>query len=186
MVDRNRTQAAIRVGYSEKSAEVQGSRLYRNAKVRQRINELTAAQEKRVEVNSDEILQELKRLGYSDIRILFDEQGALKPIKEWPDDVARAVASVKVREEFEDRHRGTTCEQCSRQMYRELVGYTKEVKFWSKNDALNSLGKHKKLFTEKHEHSGPDGKPIELKAIPKDDKELDARIAALLEKRAKS
>jgi phage terminase small subunit len=51
------------------------------------------------------------------------------------------------------------------------------------NSALGLLGRHLKLFTEKHEHSGPDGKPIEhkhLNDLPDD--QLEAKIAAMLAK----
>lgn len=45
------------------------------------------------------------------------------------------------------------------------------------------LGKHLKLFTEKHEHTGRDGGPIELKAISEmPDHAIRAEIQALLEK----
>ncbi len=52
------------------------------------------------------------------------------------------------------------------------------------NVALGLLGRHLKLFADRIEHTGKDGKPIEHKdvtALP-DDK-LDARIAMLLAKR---
>jgi phage terminase small subunit len=46
------------------------------------------------------------------------------------------------------------------------------------------LGKHLKMFTERHEHSGPNGKPIEVKAASDhSDEELKARVDALLAKR---
>ncbi len=40
VIDKNATQAAIRAGYSEKTAESQGSRLLRNVKVSEMINKL--------------------------------------------------------------------------------------------------------------------------------------------------
>lgn len=43
------------------------------------------------------------------------------------------------------------------------------------------VGKHLKMWTEKHEHSGPNGGPIPFE-IPQSDEELDARIKALMEK----
>lgn len=50
--------------------------------------------------------------------------------------------------------------------------------------ALELLGKHLKLFTDKHEHSGPDGGPIQVKNLSGD--QIDARIAALLAKGKKT
>lgn len=48
------------------------------------------------------------------------------------------------------------------------------------NSALHLLGKHLKMFTEKHEHSGPNGKPIELNHSDMSDEQIDAKIKALL------
>ena len=49
------------------------------------------------------------------------------------------------------------------------------------NRALELLGKNLKLFTEKHEHTGKDGGPIE--SVVRTDEERSARIAELLAKR---
>jgi phage terminase small subunit len=54
------------------------------------------------------------------------------------------------------------------------LAYSEKIK------ALELLGKHLKLFTEKHEHSGPDGGAIPLAAVPDD--QLEQRIQKLLEK----
>jgi phage terminase small subunit len=143
MKDLNGTKAAIRAGYSEKTANEQASRLLANVNVAQRVQVLKGEQIERVKVDSDEILRELMRLGYSDIRALYNENGTIKHPTEWPDDVARAVASVEVEELFEGSGEN-----------REWIGYTKKVKFWPKDRGLDLLGKHKKLFTEKVEHSG--------------------------------
>lgn len=42
----------------------------------------------------------------------------------------------------------------------ELVSEEVEFEIYSAHDALRDLGKHHKLFTEKHEHSNPDGTPL--------------------------
>lgn len=61
IIDCNGTQAAIRAGYSEKTAHVQGSRLLRDAKVQEAIKALQEAASKRVEVTVDFVLGGLKR-----------------------------------------------------------------------------------------------------------------------------
>lgn len=54
------------------------------------------------------------------------------------------------------------------------LGWTKDgpkIKLYSAAEALVNLGRHHKLFTEKHEHSGPNGGPIPVttyEVIPPD------------------
>jgi phage terminase small subunit len=56
LVDHNGKQAAIRVGYSEKTAEVQASRMLTYAKVKDRVAELELAAQKRTDVTVDFVI----------------------------------------------------------------------------------------------------------------------------------
>lgn len=140
LVDKNATQAAIRAGYAKDSASVKGSQLLSIAKIQDRINSLIALQEKRLDIKADEILKELRRVGMSDVRELYKEDGTVKHPTEWPDDLARAVSSIEVEELFEFVNGEKV-----------WIGYTKKIKLWSKTQALDMLGKHKKLFTDRVE-----------------------------------
>lgn len=62
LIDLNGKQAAIRAGYSERSAEVTASRLISNAKVSARIAELKAARVERTEITADYVLTGLKEV----------------------------------------------------------------------------------------------------------------------------
>lgn len=62
MIDLNAKQAAIRAGYSKKTAEVQGSRLLSNVKVASRISELKATRSERTDITADFVLQGLKEV----------------------------------------------------------------------------------------------------------------------------
>ena len=53
LLDLNATQAAIRAGYSARTAEVQGSRLLRNAKVQAAVEEGHARHRERCEVTRE-------------------------------------------------------------------------------------------------------------------------------------
>lgn len=141
--DLNATQAAIRAGYSAKSARMQASRLITNDVITARISVLVDERMHRVQVDGDTILRELLHLATSDLRKLFDEKGVLLPPDQWPDDSAIAVSSVEVDELWE----GYGAERIQ-------VGVTKKVKFWDKPKSLELLGKHLKLFTDKMEVSG--------------------------------
>lgn len=143
LIDLNGTQAAIRAGYSEDSAAQQASRLLTIAKVSAKIAELIARRSARAAINADQVLAELSRIGYTDIRSLFKDDGTIKDVKDWPEDLARAIASVEVVEEFIGLGPSRT-----------WVGQTKKVKFWDKPRALELMGKHKALFPNKVEHSG--------------------------------
>lgn len=57
--DKNATQAAIRAGYSEKTAYQQGWRLLRNVEVRARINELMAQTAKQLRIEVSDVLQRM-------------------------------------------------------------------------------------------------------------------------------
>lgn len=165
------TNAALRAGYSEKSAHVEGFKLLKKPKIALRVEEAKQQRMQRVQVKADDILREILKIATCDIAQAFDESGALKPIHEIPEEVRRAMSSVEILEQ----HEGTG-------KNRVYVGDVKKIRFWDKVKALELLGKHMKLFTEKHEHSGPDGKPIEIVASRMDSEEIDSRIQLLLEK----
>jgi phage terminase small subunit len=80
LLDANAKQAAIRAGYSPKTAEAQGSRLLSNAKVHRAVAARMAERSKRTEVTADRALLEIARIGFSDLRRVFDEDGRLKPM----------------------------------------------------------------------------------------------------------
>lgn len=61
LIDLNATQAAIRSGYSRKTAEVQGSRLLSNAKIGLQIAAAQTKRAKRTEVTQDHVIAGLQR-----------------------------------------------------------------------------------------------------------------------------
>ena len=56
--DLNITQAAIRTGYTEKTAHIYGSRLYKKVKVKAYIDKLMKKREKRIEINADWVVKQ--------------------------------------------------------------------------------------------------------------------------------
>jgi len=143
LVDLNATQAAIRAGYSQKTAKEIASELMTKEHVKEAIQIHMDKRAEQVALNANTVLLELLKLAKSDLRKLFDESGSLLPVDQWPDDAAVAVAAVDVDEIFD----GYGDE-------RKHIGYTKKVKFWDKTKSLELLGKHLKLFTDRIEVEG--------------------------------
>jgi phage terminase small subunit len=152
LVDLNGTAAAKRAGYSAKTSRVMAQQNLESPAVIAQLGMLMQARSERTQITADRTITEVARLGFSDLRKLFDAHGGLLPVHQWPDDVAAAVASVEVDELFEGFGEN-----------RVQVGFTKKVKLWDKPRALELLGKHLKLWVERIEASGPNGGPIQTR-----------------------
>lgn len=138
LVDLNATQAAIRAGYSEKTARSQGQRLLTNDDIQQALSEAQNDRSERTRITQDRIIKEIARLGLSDVRKLFDDSGRLLQPHEWDDDIAAAVASIEVDQRKEPGEDG------------EVYTVTK-IKAWDKNSALEKLMKHLGLYEKDNE-----------------------------------
>ena len=67
LIDLNAKQAAIRAGYSEKTAESQASRLLRNVKVKQAIDKALGKVAAKLDITHEKICDELALIGFSDL-----------------------------------------------------------------------------------------------------------------------
>src|SRR4051812_15945223 len=91
----NATQAAVRAGYSARSAYSTGERMLRNAEVAAAIAEVQAARSRRTEVTADRVVLELARVAFGDPRrVMSWGPGGmrLRPSAELADEEAAIVA----------------------------------------------------------------------------------------------
>jgi phage terminase small subunit len=151
LIDMNATKAAIRAGYSRKTACEQGSRMLANVKISAAIAEVQARRFEELGIKAERVLQELALLGFSNMLdyISVGGNGGIRvDLAKLTRDQAAAIQEVTV-EEYVER----TGEDGNSKPTFENV---KRVKFKlnDKRGALELLGKHLKLFTEKVEHSG--------------------------------
>lgn len=98
LIDLNGTQAAIRAGYSERTANEQASRLLTNVSVRSAIAEAQQKRSERTGITADRVLQELARIAFFDIRKLYNADGSMKLPAELDDDTAAALTGVDIQE----------------------------------------------------------------------------------------
>ena len=131
LIDLNATQAAIRAGYSAKTADVHGSRMLGNVKVQQAVAEAMAARSKRTGVNQDRVVLELAKLAFVKMTDVVDSQGRIKATA--TDDDLTCIESIKYKKS--DNEFGGSVER--------------EVKISSKLKALELLGKHLGMWNDK-------------------------------------
>ena len=160
LVDLNATQAAMRAGYSPKTADRQGFRLLRNAEVAAAISAAKTERAKRIDITADRVLKELSLLAFSDhTHYAVDASGNVTLAENAPPGAHRAVSSIK--------HRITTDAEGR-------VTRNVELKFWDKPGPLRLAGRHVGLFPDRVEVTGKDGAPIEIEQVTR-----EAAIAAL-------
>lgn len=154
LIDLNATQAAIRVGYAEKSARITACKMLTNTNIEERIQQLKKQREKRTEITQDMVLQELKILAFSDFRDygeIIKELGIdrlkLKTFKDIKGEATRAIKSIS--------------EKISKD------GVNLSFKLHGKTHAIELLGKHLGMFIDKVEHSGLITFELSDKFLPK-------------------
>jgi phage terminase small subunit len=95
--DLNGTAAAIRAGYSKKTAAQQAARLLTNVKVKRKISKLIDRATREAEISLDLVMQELKTIAFASMAD-FAEWGkkgvTLKESKELGRELQKAVESV--------------------------------------------------------------------------------------------
>lgn len=137
LIDLNGTQAAIRAGYSPDTAAEIASENLTKPNIRTCIDKAIAERSKRTGVNQDRVIRELAKLAFIKADDLIDTNTATVKADANEDDLA-AIASVKVKimpGEYGD-------------------GEEHEIKLCDKLKALELLGKHLGMFTDKLQISG--------------------------------
>lgn len=137
LIDLNATQAAIRAGYSAKTAASIGFENLRKPKIQAAISEAQSRRAIRTGITADRVLQEVARLALYDPRKFFRDDGTPLGVHELDDDTAAALAGMDVHEEYEGSGKD-----------RVFVGYTKKFKLADKGANLERLMKHLGLFKE--------------------------------------
>ena len=132
LVDLNATQAAIRAGYSVRTASEQASRLLANVKVQTKIAKAMAERSKRTGINQDRVVLELARIAFVNAKDIINPEDASVRDDATEDDLA-CIQSVKVK--TMSGGKGSSTER--------------EVKLNDKMKALELLGKHLGMWNDK-------------------------------------
>ncbi|WP_312594395.1 terminase small subunit [Comamonas terrigena] len=184
LIDLNATQAAVRTGYSAKTAASQGARLLKQGGVARAVQAAQQARAVRTEITQDRVLQELARIAFFDIRRLYRADGSMKDPCELDADTAAALASIEVKEELErgggedvlqeppasaavsapassaPAHGGAP----RRKRGEQVAGYTIKTRVFDKVATLQLAMRHLGMLNDKLGLSAPGGGPIETVA----------------------
>ena len=161
LMDLNATQAAIRAGYSEKTAKSQGQRLLTDVDVAAYIAKGKEERSERTKIDADWLLKRLADEAEADVADLYNEAGGLKPVHEWPEIWRKGlVAGLDVHQEYEYEDGQKIPD-----------GMIMKVRLSDRIKRLELIGKHVDVqaFPNKVEHSGPKGGPIEQVVLDKDE-----------------
>lgn len=131
LIDLNATQAAIRAGYSVKTANEQGSQNLAKLSIQQAIAKAMAERSKRTGINQDRIVLELAKIAFVKITDVVNSDCEILPDADEAD--IAAIESVKVK----------TIPTKSGES-----GIEREVKLASKLKAIELLGKHLGMWND--------------------------------------
>ncbi len=133
LVDLNATQAAIRAGYSEKTAGRIGGANVQKVEIQNAIHEAMSKRSDRTAVTQDRVVKELARIAFVDpTQVINFSNGAI--INDLSEDDRAVLAGVKIKD-------GDTFSE-------------REVKLLDKLRALELLGKHLGMFTDNFNFKG--------------------------------
>ncbi len=133
LIDLNATQAAIRAGYSNKSAKEIGCENLTKPNIRKAIDIALAERSRRTGVTADRVVQELAKIAFANAEDIIDlDSGKILSNAESVD--LAAVQSIKVKD-------GDTFTE-------------REIKLADKLKALDMLCRHLGMFKDKLELSG--------------------------------
>lgn len=161
LIDLNATQAAIRAGYSAKTAQEQSARLLSNVMVQDSVSKAVDRRSKETGITQKRVLVELARVAFGDIRkvMSWGEDGVtLKESSELSDDDAAIVSEVSE----------TITEK----------GSNLKLKTHDKLRALEMVGRHLGMFKDKVEVTGEGGGAIKYGNMS--DAEMEKRISELM------
>lgn len=169
LVDLDVRRAAMAAGYSESMAASKAYQWVSDRKAKPHVFDAVQSamqlRAKRTDITADKVLRELGKIGFADIRKAVRWHSSLITEEDNPEggDVAviKNIVTNTVELVASDDIDDDTAAAIS-EISQNATGGLK-VKLHDKRAALVDIGRHLGMFAEKHEHSGPNGGPIETR-----------------------
>ncbi|HFQ6845262.1 MAG: terminase small subunit [Serratia marcescens] len=157
LIDLNATKAAIRAGYSTKTANRTASENLSKPDIQLRISELKVQRNDLVGINATYVLNRLVEIDRMDVLDILNSSGELKPVSEWPTVWRTTLSGLDVLEMASEGN---------------SAALLKKIKWPDKVKNLELLGKHIEVnaFKETVDHKSSDGtmtpKPTVIQLLP--------------------
>ncbi|MET3998835.1 terminase small subunit [Marinobacterium sp. MBR-109] len=84
LIDLNATQAAIRAGYSPKTADSQAVQLLRKTQVQEAIAAGKQERSEKTAIDATYVLNRLVEIDQMDVLDILDDDGHMRPVSQWP------------------------------------------------------------------------------------------------------
>lgn len=166
LIDLNATRAykaAYKNVTKDETAAVNGSRLLRNAKVESYIEQRMKEREKRTEITQDKVLKELAKIGFANVA---DYARVVE--KEYKENIVDSEGNIIDKQiktyKTVDMELTDNLTEEQQKVISEIKQTRNgiEVKLNDKVKALELIGRHLGMFTDKVEHSGVIGSEVNI------------------------
>jgi phage terminase small subunit len=147
--DLNATQAALRAGYSKRTANEQAAQLMKHPEIIAAIDAAKTDRSERAGVSADWVLRRLVEEAEADLADLYDDKGDLRPIEDWPPIWRRGlVQGIEINALYEGQGAD-----------RVQVGEVKKIRISDRVRRIELIGKHVRInaFQEQVAVTGLDG-----------------------------
>lgn len=145
--DLNATQAAIRAGYSERTARTIGHDLLTKPYISNAIEEAKLKRSKRTQIDADYVLSRLVEIDQMDVADILDNEGNLLPVNQWPKVWRTTLSGMDIQ-----RLKALGGDGDERQ----IESVLQKIKWPDKVKNLELLGKHVSVqaFKDRMSHEG--------------------------------
>lgn len=131
LIDLNATQAAIRAGYSARTAQEQSAQLLSKLIIQEYVAKLRQERSEQTKIDAAYVLTRLAAIDQMDVIDILQDDGTLKPIKEWPKIWRQYLSAMEISEITEGQGDQKV-----------TIGVLKKIKWPDKVKNLELLGRH--------------------------------------------
>lgn len=149
LVDLNGTQAAIRAGYSAKTARSKAAQLLAKVNIEQAIQARMGERSEKVGVNAEYVLTRLHQIDQLDVADILDDAGNVLPVKQWPKPWRQSISGADL---LELQTGG-------------VMTAVRKIKWPDKTKVLELIGKHTKVKAFDSETDQGNDRPIHIEIV---------------------